>query len=55
MHFVEFMQTKGYQELAVWTDQGASLTAFIAIHDTTLGPAPFSWSRGATRDPLRGR
>lgn len=39
MHFVEFMNTKGHQELAVWTDQEAGLTAFIAIHDTTLGPA----------------
>ena len=39
MHFVEFMNTRGHQELAVWTDQDSGLTAFIAIHDTTLGPA----------------
>ena len=39
MHFVEFMETNGHQELAVWTDREVGLTAFIAIHDTTLGPA----------------
>ncbi len=39
MHFVEFMQANGHQELAVWTDPAVGLKAFIAIHDTTLGPA----------------
>ena len=39
MHFVDHMQANGHQELAVWTDVAAGLTAFIAIHDTTLGPA----------------
>lgn len=39
MHFVEFMQANGHQELAVWTDNDSGLRAFIAIHDTTLGPA----------------
>jgi leucine dehydrogenase len=37
--FVEYMQANGHQELAVWTDPDAGLKAFIAIHDTTLGPA----------------
>ena len=39
MYFVEFMQNSGHQALAVWTDPAAGLKAFIAIHDTTLGPA----------------
>jgi leucine dehydrogenase len=39
MHFVEFMQANGHQELAVWTDPAVGLKAFIAVHDTTLGPA----------------
>ena len=39
MHFVEFMQVSGHQELAVWTDPTVGLKAFIAIHDSTLGPA----------------
>jgi leucine dehydrogenase len=37
--FVEYMQANGHRELAVWTDPDAGLKAFIAIHDTTLGPA----------------
>ncbi len=44
MEFVEFMQANGHQELAVWTDPSVGLKAFIAIHDTTLGP-----SLGGTR------
>ena len=44
MEFVEFMQANGHQELAVWTDTRVGLKAFIAIHDTTLGP-----SLGGTR------
>ena len=39
MHFVEYMRANGHQELAVWTDPATGLKAFIAIHDTTLGPA----------------
>jgi len=38
------MQVNGHQELAVWTDPAVGLKAFIAIHDTTLGP-----SMGGTR------
>ncbi|MEX2599712.1 MAG: Glu/Leu/Phe/Val dehydrogenase dimerization domain-containing protein, partial [Dehalococcoidia bacterium] len=33
------MQANGHEELAVWTDTAVGLKAFIAIHDTTLGPA----------------
>jgi len=39
MHFVEFMEAGGHEEFAVWTDPAVGLRAFIAIHDTTLGPA----------------
>jgi leucine dehydrogenase len=39
MEFVDFMQANGHEELAVWSDPAAGLKAFIAIHDTTLGPA----------------
>lgn len=55
MHFVEFMQTSGHQELAVWTDQDVGLTAFIAIHNTTLGPALGGtriWAHATTDDAI---
>ncbi len=44
MKFIEFMQVNGHQELAIWTDPAVGLKAFIAIHDTKLGP-----SMGGTR------
>ena len=60
MHFVKFMQKNGHQELAVWTDPAVGLKAFIAIHDTTLGPAlggtriwPYSTDDEAIMDVLR--
>ena len=60
MHFVDFMQANGHQELAVWTDPAVGLTAFIAIHDTTLGPAlggtriwPYPSNAEAIMDVLR--
>jgi len=60
MHFVEFMQANGHQELAVWTDNDAGLRAFIAVHDTTLGPAlggtriwPHATNDDAIMDVLR--
>jgi hypothetical protein len=39
VQFVEFMQANGHEELAIWTDPAVGLKAFVAIHDTTLGPA----------------
>jgi leucine dehydrogenase len=33
------METHGHEQLCVFTDQSVGLRAFIAIHDTTLGPA----------------
>ena len=60
MHFVEYMQANGHQELAVWTDNDAGLKAYIAIHDTTLGPAlggtriwPHATNDDAVMDVLR--
>ncbi len=60
MQFVEYMQANGHQELAVWTDPGAGLKAFIAVHDTTLGPAlggtriwPHKTDEEAIMDALR--
>ena len=44
MRILDFMEANGHEQLAVWTDPGAGLRAFIAIHDTTLGP-----SLGGTR------
>jgi leucine dehydrogenase len=60
MEFVEFMQANGHEELAVWTDADVGLKAFIAIHDTTLGPSlggtriwPHSTDEAAIMDVLR--
>ncbi len=44
MQILDVMEANGHEQLAVWTDTGAGLRAFIAIHDTTLGP-----SLGGTR------
>ena len=60
MQFVEFMQANGHEELAVWTDPAVGLKAFIAIHDSTLGPAlggtriwPHATDEDAIMDVLR--
>ncbi|MBI2872756.1 MAG: Glu/Leu/Phe/Val dehydrogenase [Chloroflexi bacterium] len=39
MNVLEHMERYGFEQLSVYTDPGAGLRAFIAIHDTTLGPA----------------
>ena len=39
MNITEYMESHGHEQLAVWTDPNAGIRAFIAIHDTTLGPA----------------
>jgi len=39
MNILTYMETHGHEQLAVWTDKEAGLRAFIAIHDTTLGPS----------------
>lgn len=39
MNILEHMQTYGHEQLVVCSDPASGLKAFIAIHDTTLGPA----------------
>jgi len=38
MKIAEYMERYGYEELAIGTDPAVGLRAFIAVHDTTLGP-----------------
>ena len=54
------MEQHGHEQLAIWTDPAVGLRAFIAIHDTTLGPAlggvriwPYKTEDGAILDVLR--
>ena len=60
MKVLEYMESYGFEQLAVYTDPGAKLRAFIAIHDTTLGPAlggcrvwPHATEEAAVEDVLR--
>ena len=39
MRVLDYMKRYGHEQLCVYSDPGANLRAFIAIHDTTLGPA----------------
>ncbi|MDE2860527.1 MAG: Glu/Leu/Phe/Val dehydrogenase [Chloroflexota bacterium] len=39
MNVTDYMEAHGHEQLSVYTDPEAGLRAFIAIHDTTLGPA----------------
>ena len=39
MEVVEYMERGDYEQLVVCVDRSVGLRAFIAIHDTTLGPA----------------
>jgi leucine dehydrogenase len=39
MNITEYMERYGHEHLSIWTDPAVGLRAFIAIHDTTLGPA----------------
>ena len=39
MNITEYMERHGHEQLSIWTDPKAGLRAFIAIHDTSLGPA----------------
>ena len=39
MDVLEYMEAHGHEQLSVFSDREAGLRAFIAIHDTTLGPA----------------
>ena len=60
MEIVEYMESGDYEQLVVAVDRNAGLKAFIAIHDTTLGPAlggcriwPHPTEEAALRDVLR--
>ena len=57
---LEHMESFGHKQLSVYTDTAAGLRAFIAIHDTTLGPAlggcrvwPYRTEEEAVTDVLR--
>ena len=39
MEILKYMERYGFEQFNVYSDPGAGLRAFIAIHDTTLGPA----------------
>ncbi len=60
MNITQYMETHGHEQLAVYTDPAAGLRAYIAIHDTTLGPAvggvriwPHATEEAAIVDVLR--
>ncbi|MBF8267953.1 MAG: Glu/Leu/Phe/Val dehydrogenase [Dehalococcoidia bacterium] len=60
MNILEYMETHGHEQLCVFTDKGVGIRAFIAIHDTTLGPAlggvrtwPYKSEDEALMDVLR--
>ncbi len=38
MNITEYMEAEGHEQLCVYVDKSVGLRAFIAIHDTTLGP-----------------
>ncbi len=60
MNISEYMEQHGHEQLAIWVDPAVGLRAFIAIHDTTLGPAlggvriwPYKTEDEAILDVLR--
>ena len=60
MNITEHMERYGHEQLSIWTDPAVGLKAFIAIHDTTLGPAlggvriwPHKTEEEAIMDALR--
>ena len=60
MNILDYMETHGHEQLCVFTNKGAGLRTFIAIHDTTLGPAlggvriwPYRTEDEALTDVLR--
>ncbi len=57
---IERLPVKGYEQVLKVTEKGSKLTAIIAIHDTTLGPAlggvriqPYASFHDALEDALR--
>jgi len=60
MDILRYMREHGHEQLVVCSEPSAGLRAFIAIHDTTLGPAaggvriwPFETEDDAIMDALR--
>ena len=60
MNVLEYMERYGHEQLSVSTDKDTGLRAFIAIHDTTLGPglggvrvSPHATEDEAVMDALR--
>lgn len=60
MQVLDYMERYGHEQLSVYTDTSVGLRAFIAIHDTTLGPAlggvrvwPHPTEEAAVTDVLR--
>ena len=39
MEIFEYMESEGHEQLLTWSDSSIGLRAFVAIHDSTLGPA----------------
>ncbi len=60
MRVLDYMERHGHEQFSVWNDPAVGLRAFIAIHDTTLGPAlggvriwPYENEEAAVLDVLR--
>ena len=60
MEVLEYMERYGHEQLSASTDRDTGLRAFIAIHDTTLGPGlggvriwPYATEDEAVMDALR--
>ncbi|MDO8750687.1 MAG: Glu/Leu/Phe/Val dehydrogenase [Dehalococcoidia bacterium] len=60
MNVLDYMERYGHEQFSVYTDTSVGLRAFIAIHDTTLGPAlggvrvwPHPTEEAAVTDVLR--
>ncbi|PZC46653.1 MAG: leucine dehydrogenase [Chloroflexi bacterium] len=60
MNITEHMETFGHEQLSVFVDKNVGLKAYVAIHDTTLGPAlggiriwPHETEQQAIEDVLR--
>ncbi|MDP6550254.1 MAG: Glu/Leu/Phe/Val dehydrogenase dimerization domain-containing protein [Dehalococcoidia bacterium] len=60
MKILDYMDSRGHEQLIVCSDPAVGLKAIIAIHDTTLGPAcggtrvwPYEAEKDAVQDALR--
>ena len=60
MNVLDYMEHHGHEQFSVYSDPAVGLRAFIAVHDTTLGPSlggvrvwPHSTEEAAVMDVLR--